>query len=207
MGIKKFYILFIIIITFSTTTYAQEETQEETEYGFNKGDFFVAGALEYGGFISNQTTGDNSLSLAPSIGYFISENISLGIQSEFLVIKPDDFSLNSTSVGINGRYHFMPKQRFNVFGELALDYTHQNRDSFFRGFNEEIKSISATGSIGMNFFITKNIALFTKFDLIEFSNSQYESNDIFFSERNSKINQNSIKIGPENLNLGVMFKF
>jgi len=202
MNIQKIYALFIILITISATTYAQEET----DYGFNKGDLYVSGAIKYRGVISQGFRPNSELFVQPSVGYFISDKISLGVQSEFGLA--DDI-VNTYGVGIHGRYNFMPKKRFNVFTELAAGYQNSSTKSEIVRFMRKSDTYDVTFSTGMNYFITKNLSLFTKFEIFNYSYSQYKinGNGVFLNPRQQEFDQHQLRIGTENLQLGIMYKF
>ncbi|GAA4277235.1 outer membrane beta-barrel protein [Aquimarina mytili] len=201
MNLKTAYTLLVLTITFSITTYAQEEQ----DYGFNKGDFYVSGAFKYSSLISDQFYPDNELFVEPSFGYFISDNISLGVQSEFLLSNTDNY--DAFGVGVNGRYYFIPKKRFNVFTELAVDYS--NTKSSFSSFRDNTEAFSTTFSTGLNYFITKNLSLFAKFEILDYSYSEVDVNSgSFFQFQNPRSYDNhTLRIGPENLHLGILYKF
>ncbi len=199
MNMKTFYSLLIILVAFSMTAYSQEDTS----YGFDKGDFYFSGAFKYSSLISDQFYPDNELFVEPSAGYFITDNISLGVQSEFLLSNTDNYE--GFGVGVNGRYFFMPKKRFNVFTELALDYS--NTKTNFRTFNDKTEAYSATFSTGLNYFITKNLSLFAKFEILDYSYSQIDTNTNNFFNPPRNYDDHKIRIGPENLHLGVIYKF
>ncbi len=201
MNFKTTYTLLVLTITFSITTYAQEDQS----YGFHKGDFYVSGAFKYSSLISDAFNPDNELFVEPSVGYFISDHVSLGAQSEFLLTNTDNYE--SFGVGVNGRYFFMPKKRFNVFTELALEYS--NSKIKFPSFNSNTEAISATFSTGLNYFITKNLSLFTKFEILDFSHSEVDTNsgNFFQFQSPQSYDNNTLRIGPENLHLGILYKF
>ncbi|MEW7290977.1 outer membrane beta-barrel protein [Aquimarina sp. 2304DJ70-9] len=199
MNLKTTYSLLILLVAFSITAYSQEDTS----YGFDKGDFYFSGAFKYSSLISDLSSPDNELFVEPSVGYFISDNISLGVQSEFLLSNTDNF--DGFGVGVNGRYFFMPKKRFNVFTELALDYSSAKTNFSF--FNEETDAFSATFSMGLNYFITKNLSLFTKFEILDYSYSQTDTRSGGFLPNQGNFDRHTGRIGPENLHLGVIYKF
>ncbi|WP_298549139.1 outer membrane beta-barrel protein [uncultured Aquimarina sp.] len=191
----------LIALFISSMAYSQEEKKS---YGFNKGDIFISTALNYGGFDSI-----DAFYIRPSAGYFLTSNISLGLQSEFLVSESSNFSsINSFGIGINGRYYFMPKKRFNVFAELALDKTTEKRTSTFlnRNTESEVHQLSATISTGINFFITKKFSVFAKADLWKFSRTIFKSqtSEDFFQIENKRTDYRS---GIQDLSIGLQFKF
>lgn len=106
------------------TSYAQTE----------KGTTFIGGNVAYS---SQKTTGsyyDNSmqlLSIQPSIGWFLSSNLALGVSPMLSYTKQNDnqvniISYNSTNTLLGGgvflRYYFMFNQSVGLYPEFAADY-------------------------------------------------------------------------------------
>jgi len=107
-----------------------------TNAQFTKGDKFTSSSLGY----SSSTMGDwksSSFSLAPSVGYFVSDNLSIGVgigigsnSSEDLnpannkVEKYEDVS--SFSFGAHANYFFTPAEKFSFFANIGFDYTSKN---------------------------------------------------------------------------------
>jgi len=198
--------LFAIALFTITISFAQEDTQK---YGFNKGDFFIAGGLTY-----DNDAGLERLFVQPSIGYFLTSNISLGIQSEFLARETNDFaSSNNFSAGINGRYYFMSKKRFNIFAEIAFDYAkidvdYNTNNRFTSNLsNGENYQFSSAISSGFNFFVTKNLSIFAKIDLLKYRHLESEINLTDGSAQNIRSQDILIQSGMEALNFGIQYKF
>ncbi|WP_188112098.1 hypothetical protein [Aquimarina sp. RZ0] len=128
----------------------------------------------------------------------------MGLQSKFLLTNTENS--NTYGIGINGRYFFMPKRRFNVFTELALDYS--NTEINFRSYKGKTDAYSATFSTGLNYFITKHLSLFTKFEILDYCYYKTDANRNFTSQQQQQnFDDHKIRIGPENLHLGIMYNF
>jgi len=97
---------------------------------FAKGDKFTSSSLGY----SSTTQGDeksSSFSLSPSVGYFVSSNLSLGVEvgigsnsSELASVKTEDAS--SFSFGAHANYFFTPAEKFSFFANIGFDYMSTN---------------------------------------------------------------------------------
>lgn len=176
--------------------------QDNDTFGFEKGDFFISGSASYGGEGSS-----NPIYIEPAAGYFLTSHISLGLQSRFLVSESNDFySSNVFGIGINSRYYFMPKKRFNVFAELAFDYISGSSEPKSTGsLGTSISTaVTATTFVGVNYFISKNISLFAKIDLWKYSTGSYEVNG---TQKETFSQSGDFSSAFKNPSLGIKYKF
>ncbi len=187
---KYFLILLLIFVS-------KAHSQEEESYGFDKGDFFISGGVNY------QGPSDKTLFIEPNAGYFLTENIAIGIESGFAVGKTLNLtSYDSYEAGIFGQYYFRPKKRFNLFAEISAGYVKTKTE--LRSINVDFDTFHTTLSFGANFFLTKKLSLFTKIDVLEYSNTSIKSNGII-----GPTEPNNIRVLPLNtgVHLGLRFKF
>jgi len=162
------YLFFALFIC--ATTYSQEK--ETQKYGFEKGDIYFSAALSSRPFeFLNQY-------IEPSAGYFFNSKFSVGIQGRFLINRNNESQFGikeSFGMGINGRFYFMSKKRFNLFAELAIDSTKEIYKGTRNSFPDESSTLSSTISSGANFFITKNISVFMKAGLWQYNKTIFET--------------------------------
>lgn len=164
INMKKLVLTVAAVFAFG---FANAQEKNESSEGFSKGDVFVTGALTFG----SQKTGDfkvNTFELAPSVGYFVSENIAIGATVGFQSLKADngavDATNSGTSFGAFGRYYFTPASKFSVFAELGFDYTTTDTefdandgDVFASSF--ETKELGLGLGAGINYFVSSNFAI------------------------------------------------
>jgi len=112
-----------------------------TNAQFTKGDKFTSTSFSY----SSKTKGDftsSSFNLAPSVGYFVSNNWSLvlefGIGSNLTDSSTgiDDLGnalpdvkfvdKSSFSFGAHANYFFTPAEKFSFFANIGIDYLSEN---------------------------------------------------------------------------------
>jgi len=99
-----------------------------TQAQFNKGDKFVGGSISASTYRATNDPGDQvskrkSLSLAPSLGYFINKNFAIGVTAGYStthyfeenVTYKNDQTLNSVSAGIFAKRFFTLSDKF-LFG-------------------------------------------------------------------------------------------
>lgn len=129
-------ILLILVAALGLTATAQT--------GFKKSDKFVEGSVSY----TKVTGSDATYTLAPTVGYFVTEKTALGVS-----LSTTKNVTNTTSVGVFARHYFLNVgQNFKVYSQLGF-----NNNS-----GTDVKSyVSADLGLGLNYFVTKNLALTT----------------------------------------------
>lgn len=170
---KKVLLSIVTVFTFGVLT-----AQEETNFGFTKGDLFIEGNLGF--YSSNDKNFDvkeSEFNFNPKVGYFISEKLAIGAElmygSEVVKLggtKVDDF--NSFGAGIFGRYYILDLgQRFKTYAEAGLG---------FGSINDKIDDIKGNGfgfgaGLGIQYFVTEKIAInFALTDIVGFSSFKFK---------------------------------
>lgn len=165
---KKIILSALAICAF-TFANAQDKAANE---GFAKGDVFVSGSL----MLSSDKTGDvksNSFELAPKVGYFVTENIAVGVKVGFGNEKDKAASVTTTDntsfvVGAFGRYYFTPASKFSLFANLGVDMTSM-KDKLA---DAKSKELEIGLGAGIHYFVSNHFAIETSIGALS-----YTSND------------------------------
>lgn len=183
--------------------------QETVSEGFTKGDVFINGAIGFG----STKTGDFKTSdfvVAPKAGYFVTENIAVGIALGYESSKVelvDDLTNNTFSIGAFGRYYFTPASKFSIFGELGLNYN--NYDNEFGTDNDGLL-VPAAGkgdgfgvsvAPGVSYFIAKNFALEASFGILGYNSTKPDFDGA------EKTNSFDFGLDTRDIRLGLVYKF
>src|SRR5690554_3420151 len=111
----------VFALTFAN---AQEETPT---YGFSEGNFFVEGNIGFNSTNDKNTdTKTNSFNFNPKAGYFISDDLAVGLDLGFGSNKSEVSGTNvveNSVVGIGAfaRYYFLDLgARFKTYGEFGV---------------------------------------------------------------------------------------
>lgn len=175
-------------------------TQAQTE----KGNFMIGGNV---GFNSEKTDGaekaDLSLSLVPSVGYFIDNNLAIGTGIGYQFDKSyNATAINSVKtqafvVSPYARY-YAGSEQFKFFGQLSVPMSFGNTkvstdsgNNYFKTGNNN--SIGVALSPGIAFFPSKKVG-------IEFSVNGISYNDNTLENRNGEV-----ITGNKNFNIGANF--
>ena len=127
---KKAFSILAALAVFSLSVTAQST--------FKKDDKLVEGTVSY----SKSTGSDAEYSIAPSLGYMVTDKVAVGVTGEF--VKTTSGEVNN--FGIFGRCYFL-----NVGKSLKV-FSQLNAGRSYDRFATDL-------GLGANYFVTKNLAL------------------------------------------------
>ena len=195
---KKLLFTAAIAVLGFTSVNAQEDT---TVGGFEKGDVFISGTVAFG----TETEGDfdsNKFEIAPKAGYFVSDNIAVGLKAGFTtwsadVDGTDTVDANEFAVGVFGRYYFAPASQFSLFTELGVDYTSGDDKLADVGYD----GVDVAFAPGISYFVSKNFAIEATVGVLGYSTTEAD-----FDGAESVDNFN-VGLNFEDISFGVVYKF
>ena len=158
--------IFTISIILLTTIIVNAQKSSE---GFSKGNSFISGQFAF----NSEKTGDlktTSFDFSPTVGYFISNNVAIGVQ---LGVTSNQSKFKSTKLseeqgfsgGILARYYMTPTNKFSIFGSAALGFgsTNNKTDSL------KTTSFSFGFAPGISYFLSNHFAIETTIGSLGFS--------------------------------------
>ncbi|MWB93599.1 outer membrane beta-barrel protein [Flavobacterium sp. GA093] len=180
----------------------QQEIQDEVNSAkgitFQKGDMFIEGSLQL-------STGGpvDYFGFNPKFGYFLSEKFAVGAKLSVgsSKIEATDEKTNQFGIGGFARYYVLEldKKRFKAYGEAGLGFGRNKQDG------DSDNSITADINIGLNYFITKNIAVtFTLANILSYNSvspADGPSSDVF------QLNINLFENIFDQPQFGLLYKF
>ncbi|MBD1421658.1 autotransporter domain-containing protein [Sphingobacterium chuzhouense] len=170
---KKFTIILVALMSFVAIVKAQE-------FNFKKGNFLVEGTLsasvQEGGMENYDKR--SAFGFQPQASYFLTDKLALGLSfgigngkfEESIDATEGTIDYNHYSAGVFGRYYFLDLgTRFKTFTSLEGHFMDMSyNDDIFDLPNT--KQYAIRGGIGMNFFITRNVAInYTFSNVVGFS--------------------------------------
>ena len=143
---KKILLILVAALGFTATA----------QTGFKKSDVFVEGTFSY----AKEKGQDATYGVAPTVGYFLTDKFAVGAQVE----KTN--TMDNFSAGVFGRYYFLNVGKdFKVFSGLGVNTTDVIIEDII-DVNGDVNStpvtysnVSTDLSLGVNYFVTKNLAL------------------------------------------------
>lgn len=193
--------LILTVATIFAFGFANAQDKETVSEGFTKGDSFITGAFNVG---SEKTGEDKStgFTVAPSFGYFVSENIALGARIGYSsdkreVNNVDVADFETLGFGVFGRYYVTPASKFSVFAELGVDYnTIENKLT-----DAEAKQIAVGVAPGVSYFLSNHFALEASFGILGYSSNDNGGNGA------EKTNSFDLGLDLRDVSVGIVYKF
>ncbi|KQO29819.1 hypothetical protein ASF10_04730 [Flavobacterium sp. Leaf82] len=155
----KFFII-LSMLTFSFANAQQEEVDSEMNSAkgvtFEKGDMFLEGSIKI-------STGGESdyYGFSPKFGYLLNDKFAVGAKLNYSSEKEEapETKTDVFGVGAFARYYFLEldKKRFKAFAEAGLGFGRNKTE--IEGIEDTDNSITADITVGLNYFVTKNIAV------------------------------------------------
>ena len=202
---KKLLLSALAVCAF-TFSNAQEEKTEGTG-GFAQGDMMISGAFSFG----SESTGDfktNTFTVSPKAGYFVSDNIAVGVALGYENTKwdngSDDVKNSELSVGAFARYYMTPAAKFSLFAQLGVDYmSYDNEIDVDTMTAAETKGngFGVKVAPGVSYFISDAFALEASWGMLGYETTKpdfdgAESTDTF-----------GLGLDMRDLSLGLVYKF
>lgn len=198
---KKLIFAAAALFAFGVSNAQEKDASSE---GFKNGDIFISGSFNIGS--SKYTNGnykESSFSVAPSVGFFVTDNIAIGGtigygSSKITENEGDaDIKVNALSVGAFGRYYTTPASKFSVFGQLGVAYTSTDYDAL----DYKENGFDVVLSPGVSYFLNNNFAIEASWGALSYTNSKPDFDGAETS--------NSFEFGLDlnNINFGLLYKF
>ncbi len=192
----------LILIVLAMVSFTFVKAQNNDTSGLVKGDVFISGSFGY----SSQSIGnddDNTFTISPRVGYFLTENIAAGVRLRYQNRKNElglnEIDTKTFNIGAFGRYYFTPTNKFSVFGEFGLDYLSQNSDIGASDITTDGFSIG--GGPGVSYFIGNHFALEAFWGVLTYTTVEP---DVPNSESTDSFD---IGVDFDDITLGLVYKF
>lgn len=175
MKTKFSIILALFTFYFASAQQDQVDAEMNTAKGitFSHGDMFIEGSIQI------STGGDRDFyAFNPKFGYFLNDKFAVGGQISFSSDKYESTDIKTNIFGIGGfaRYYVLEldKKRFKAYGEVGLGYG-RNKVETATG-SDDSNSLTANINVGLNYFVTKNIAVtFTLANILSYNSVSPEN--------------------------------
>jgi len=150
----------LVFLAFCSANAQQDQIDSEMNSArgitFQKGDMFIEGSIKI------STGGDSDYyGFSPKFGYLLSDKFAVGGKLNYSSNKLESTDEKTNVFGIGGfaRYYFLEldKKRFKSYAEAGLGYGRNKYESPIQ--DDTSNSITADINIGLNYFVTKNIAV------------------------------------------------
>ena len=157
---KTRFLIMATLLIFSFANAQQQEAEEEMNSAkgvtFQKGDMFLEGSIKI------STGGDlDYYGFSPKFGYLLNDKFAVGAKLNYSSSELESTNTKTNVFGIGGfaRYYFLEldKKRFKAYAEAGLGFGSNKTE--INDVEDTDNSITADITVGLNYFVTKNIAV------------------------------------------------
>lgn len=193
----------VLFSTVALLAFGFVNAQEKSNGGFSKGDLFASGTVGFG----SSKTGDaksSSFTFAPTLGYFVTENIAVGASLGFGSVSDDDGTgedkTSSFSLNAMARYYYNPASQFSVFGQLAIGMGSEKIEPSTGG-ESKSKTFGVSAGVGVNYFLNSNFAIEAGWAGLGYNTNDNGGNGA------EKTNDFGLNVDLSSVNFGLVYKF
>ena len=168
---KTKFLFILSLLTFSFANAQQIETDEEMNSAkgvtFQNGDMFLEGSIKI------STGGEvDYYGFSPKFGYFLNDKFAVGAKLNYESYEREvpDSKTDVFGVGAFARYYFLEldQKRFKAFAEAGLGFGRNKTET--SGIEDIDNSVTADINVGLNYFVTRNIAVtFTLANILSYN--------------------------------------
>ena len=176
-------------------SFANAQDKKDSGMGLAKGDVYVTGSLSSRS--SSVSGSDTATEFAPSVGYFLTDNISL--EAGFSTAKNGD--VKSSLFGLGAAYNFNAKNQFSSRVSLSLA-TGSGTDLIDTGIGLvawDYKATALSLGYGVRYFVSSHFSLTADVAALNYTSVTPDGGD---AESTTELGLNM-----SNISLGLSYKF
>ena len=183
---------------------AQDAKESTGGPGFASGDLYLTGTANFGSTKEGDAKND-SFTVAPGLGYFLTENIALEGQLTFKsgttntgAPGAEDFKTTGFGIAAGAKYFWTPASQFSLSLGARLSYMSEKEDNGFT--DSTSKVIGLNIPLGINYFVSNDFAL-----TAEWGGFGYSSDDNG-GDGAEKTNSFNLGVNLSSINFGLLYK-
>lgn len=188
-----------IILTMAAVfaiSFANAQDSTEGTPGFAKGDVYLTGSFGF----SSEKQGDakaDGLTIAPGIGYFLTENLALVGSLEYGSSK-DVNEVKTTGFGLSAgvKYFWTPASKFSLSLGGEIGYMTQKSDDT----DIKVNAIGLNVPVGLHYFVSDSFAITTSWAGLSYTSAKA---DFAGAEAYNALN---LKVDMSSINFGLIYK-
>ena len=125
-----------------------------------------------GGILGKQTDTNSQFSIAPSVGFFVADNLAVGINANYQ--STNQYDARYYQVGAFVQYYQMVSEQFGFTGTLGAGYQHAN---YSAGFSDKQNGFYAGLTPGLVFFPIPKLSVGASIGGLTYSQLSYKANN------------------------------
>ncbi|WP_293893846.1 outer membrane beta-barrel protein [Flavobacterium sp.] len=164
-------IILTVAAVFALTFANAQDKKEKSSEGFSKGDLYLTGTA---GFSSDKTAlgvKTDGLTLAPGIGYFLTENVALVGGLDYNSTKVGNAKTTGLGLHAGVKYFWTPASKFSLSIGGELSYMTSKEDTF----DVKTNTIGLTVPVGLHYFVSDAFAITSTWGGLNYSSAKADT--------------------------------
>jgi len=152
-------------------TFANAQDKKESSEGFAKGDLYLSGTFNFSSDKDAAEVKSDNLTLSPSLGYFLTENVALvgGLDYSSTKVGEDKTSGFGLNAGI--KYFWTPASKFSLSIGGELSYMTSKDDAT----DVKVNTIGVNVPVGLHYFVSDAFAITTSWGGLNYSSEKADT--------------------------------
>ena len=193
--------IILTIAAICAVSFANAQDSTDGTPGFAKGDLYLTGTAGF----SNVKTGDskdNSFTLSPGLGYFITENVALEGQLSYMSGTVENAGVETKTDGFGitagAKYFWTPASRFSLSLGGNISYMSSKVEVGGGDFTE--KEIGINIPLGLHYFVSDSFAITSSYGGFGYSSNDNGGNGA------DKTNGFNLGLDMSSISFGLIYK-
>ena len=185
----------LLFAAFAAFAMTNVNAQDEDSSGFAKSDIFMTGTVGF----NSASAGDvdtSSFDVSPSIGYMMTDNLSINASLSFGSMDDgSDVDMSSTGFGVGATYFMAPTSKFSMNVSAGLGYRTDSVGDI------DVNTLSFAVSPGFNYWIADSWGLVANIAALSYTSSEA---DVDGAEA---VTGFGLNLDLSDINFGMVYKF
>ena len=152
-------------------TFANAQDKKESSEGFAKGDVYLTGAFSFSSDKDAAEVKTDGLTIAPGIGYFLTENVALVGSLEYASTKIDDAKTSGFGLSAGVKYFWTPASKFSLSIGGELGYATAKNDAT----DIKVNVIGVSVPVGLNYFVSDSFAITSEWAGLSYTSAKADT--------------------------------
>lgn len=197
-------IILTVAAVFALTFANAQDKKESTGAGFSNGDLYLTGTASF----SSEKEGDrkdDGFTLAPGLGYFVTDNIAIEGQLTFKsrtentgIPGDDDYKTTGFGIAAGAKYFWTPASQFSLSIGGRLSYMSQKEDDGTNDFTSKV--IGFNVPVGLHYFVSNDFAITTEWGGFNYTSDDNGGNGA------EKTNNFGLGLDMSSISFGLLYK-
>jgi len=152
-------------------TFANAQDKKESSEGFAKGDLYLTGSF---GFSSDKDAAEvktDGLTIAPGVGYFLTENVALVGSLEYSSNKVGDAKTTGIGLSAGVKYFWTPASKFSLSIGGELGYMTQKDDAT----DVKVNAFGINVPVGLHYFVSDSFAITSEWAGLHYTSAKADT--------------------------------